>query len=70
MANDELKAAFINAHVAMLNCRVAGMQAENQHRLDCGNSIAYGVEQFTDVEAEFEPVLGHNALIAYIKDVP
>lgn len=70
MPSDELKAAFINAHVAIFNCRVAGMQAENRHRLDCGNSIAYGVEQFADLEAEFEPVLGHNALIAYIKDVP
>lgn len=29
-----------------VNARVAGMVAENQHRLDCGNSIAYGVEAF------------------------
>ena len=33
------------------NARVASMQAENQHRLDCGNSIAYGEDAFNN-EAE------------------
>lgn len=28
------------------NARVEGMKAENQHRLNCGNSIAYGEEAF------------------------
>jgi len=26
--------------------QVEGMKAENQHRLDCGNSIAYGEDAF------------------------
>ena len=33
--------AFILAQTALLNCRVAGMVAENQHRTNCGNSLAY-----------------------------
>ena len=28
------------------SARVEGMKAENQHRLACGNSIAYGEEAF------------------------
>lgn len=28
------------------NARVEGMKAENQHRLNCGYSIAYGEEAF------------------------
>jgi hypothetical protein len=34
------------ALISAVNARVAGMQAENQHRLSCGNSIAYGNEAF------------------------
>jgi hypothetical protein len=28
------------------NARVAAMQAENQYRADCGNSVAYAEEAF------------------------
>lgn len=39
-------AASILVQAFACNARVAGMAAENQHRLDCGNSIAYGEEAF------------------------
>ena len=35
------------AMVLAAHARVQGMVAENQHRLDCGNSIAYGEEAFS-----------------------
>lgn len=64
---DDLKAAFINAQTAMMNAEIQGMLAENQHRLDCGNSIAYGADAFMEVQSRFDPVLGYNALVAFIK---
>ncbi len=49
---DELKAAVINARVATAMIRAMGMQAENQHRMNCGSSIAYGEEAFVAVVEE------------------
>ena len=56
--------AFVLAQVALLNCRVEGMKAENRHRIACGNSIAYGEEEFRHVESEFESLIGCNAILA------
>lgn len=46
------------ALVALLNCRVAGMKAENDQRLHCGNSMAYVGDDFFAVEREFTTRLG------------
>lgn len=62
----EGKAAFIMAQAACAMARIAGMQAENQHRVACGGSIAYGEEAFAQVEAEY--MIGHNAVIDYLRD--
>lgn len=35
---------LVQANAVMV--RVAGMQAENEHRVACGNSISYGEEAF------------------------
>lgn len=43
----ESEVAFVMAQIALLNCEVAGMQAENTHRLNCGNSVAYGTSELT-----------------------
>lgn len=40
------------ALIAASQARIAGMQAENAQRLDCGNSIAYGEDAF-NIEAAF-----------------
>lgn len=64
---EELKAAFINAQTAMMQVELGGMIAENQHRMNCGNSIAYGEEAFIELQKRFEPVLGYNALVAFTK---
>ncbi len=45
----EERAAFIVGQAAILNAEVAGMVAENQHRMNCGNSIAFGVHAFQAV---------------------
>ena len=55
--------AFVLAQVALLNCRVAGMQAENQHRIACGNSVAYADDAFADVEREFAAMIGFNEIL-------
>ena len=49
------------ALVLAAHARVQGMVAENQHRLDCGNSIAYGEEAFS-AEASTMEDLGREIL--------
>lgn len=40
------------------------MLAENQHRANCGNSVAYASEAFFAVEREFEAMIGSNEILA------
>ena len=56
--------AMVIAQVALLNCEVAGMQAENQQRAACGHSVAYGEDAFESVRKRYEPVIGYNAIIS------
>lgn len=60
--NENQAAAYVAAQTALLNCRVAGMVAENQHQVSCGNSVAYAADEFLAVEREFESMIGHNAV--------
>jgi hypothetical protein len=55
-------AALISAQTALLNCRVTGMQAENQAMSSQGNGIPYRGDSFTAVSDEFEPILGLEAI--------
>jgi len=55
--------AFVLAQVALLNCEVAGMQAENQHRMNCGLSIAYGAAEFAGVRQQYEALIGSNEIL-------
>ena len=50
--------AFVLAQMALLNCRVSGMVAENASRLGNGLSIAYGDDAFFAVEREFAALIG------------
>ena len=43
---DSLKAAILIARAAQVNAEIAGMVAENQHRIANGDSIAYGYDAF------------------------
>ena len=56
--------AFAIAQAALLNCRVAGMHAENENRIANGLSIAYDQHDFAEVEREFEALIGSNELLA------
>lgn len=56
-------AAYIQAQTALMNCRVAGMIAANQRYKIIGESPAYDELHFAAIEREFEPVLGHNAIM-------
>lgn len=55
--------AFVMAQIALLNCEVAGMQAENTHRLSCGHSVAYGADEFAAVRQQYEAMIGSNAIL-------
>jgi hypothetical protein len=55
--------AFVMAQIALLNCEVAGMQAENTHRLSCGQSVAYGADEFAAVRQQYEAVIGSNVIL-------
>ena len=62
-------AAFINSQVAIFQCRLEGMKAENRQREVCGHSPAYTEEAFSELEAEFSSVISHNAVIQTFLDV-
>lgn len=64
--NADGKAAFIMAQAVCAMARIAGMQAENQHRTACGQPILYGEEAFARMETEY--VIGHNAVITFLQD--
>lgn len=59
----EQAAVYVAAQTAFFNCRVAGMQAENQHRLANGWGVVYGEDAFDKVASEFGVTIGHNAVI-------
>lgn len=59
----EQQAAFIYAQAVYAMGRIAGMQAENQHRNECGSSVAYGEEAFSAAVAG----LGHNDIISFFQ---
>jgi hypothetical protein len=64
----EQKAAFINAQIALFNCRVESMKTLNRLKEFHGEPPFYTEVHFTDLEREFTPVLGHNEVIAYFRD--
>ena len=47
-----MQAARVMALAAELNCKVAGMDAENKHRVSIGESIMYGEDAFEAVIVE------------------
>lgn len=57
------RAAYVMAQAALLQCRVAGMVAENQQRDHLDESVAYDDDAFLEVEREFQPLIGHEALV-------
>lgn len=60
----EERAAYINAQATLLRVEMEGMLAENQHRINCGNSIAYGEEAFTALRIRY-CFLEENPLIEF-----
>lgn len=58
---DEQKVAYLNAQVVCAQIEVAGMQAENQHRMNVGQSIAYGEEAFSALANKYG--IHHNAVL-------
>lgn len=67
MWTNETKAAFIIARAAELSAEIAGMQAENQYRLECGLQVAYGKDAFDNLIPCCYPELGHNNLIEFFR---
>ena len=61
------KSAFIVAQAAMLNAEIAGMQAENQWRANCGHSPAYDGTAFQFVIERYG-CLDCNSVLAYLRD--
>lgn len=55
--------AFVLAQVALLNCEVAGMQAENQYRIYCGLPVAYRSDEFAGVRQQYKGLIGCNEIL-------
>lgn len=64
--NTEARAAFIHAQAVCALAEIAAMQACNQQRAAVGDSPAYTEEHFRAVECQY--VIGHNAVIEYLRD--
>lgn len=65
---DEQKAAFINAQVALLNARIAGMIAANLSATS-PEIVPYSEKAFEDVVMEYEGTVGHNACLELFHDL-
>lgn len=63
--DENARAAFIIAQAACANAAIAGMQAENQHRLSLGQTIAYDEAAFLAIQDQY--MIGHNAVIEYLR---
>ena len=63
--NDEQKAAFIHGQIALFNCEVAGMIAENENNTVLGGQPSYKQVDFRELAASYESTIGHNAVIGY-----
>jgi len=63
----EQKAAYVMAQAALLNAKVASMQAENAVREQLGYAEAYGVKEWEDVLEKAQRVIGHNAIIKFFE---
>jgi hypothetical protein len=64
----ESQVAYINAQTAIFNCEVAGMMAENAACAVRGDSPSYDDGYFQAVKAEYELLIGHDALTEMGRD--
>ena len=62
------KAAFIIAQTQMMIAERDVMIAENIERERQGFSPANGPAQWEEMRQRWEPVLGYNALVSYLRD--
>ena len=67
METAEKRCAFIASQTACAMAEIEGMKAVNQYREMQGYSQAYGEEDFFAIPDKY--VIGHNAVIEYLRDV-
>lgn len=58
-------AALVMSQAACAMARAAGMTAENQYRMACGNQVAYGEDAFLKLIDEYG--IDHNAVVSTLK---
>lgn len=63
--NEQQQAAYVIAMAACAMAETAGMQAENQHRLSLGQTIAYDEQAFADVITRNG--IHHNAVLTLFR---
>lgn len=62
----EQRCAFLVSQSAVLNARIAGMQAENQQRIHRGESLAYAEDAFNkEIDAS---ICNWNSALDYLRD--
>lgn len=62
----EQAAAFIHAQSVCAMAAIQGMIAENQHRVACGHSVAYGEDAFSAIPDQYG--IGHNTVCTLFED--
>jgi len=68
MNTHETKEAFINAQTAIMLAEMEVMKAEDRERLNQGHTEANGPEQWQEFVDKWQPVLGYNSVIEYLRD--
>ena len=62
MNNDQI---YILSQIQCAAIECAAMQAENEHRISCGNSIAYGYDEFMELQNKYG--IHHNAVLSLLQ---
>lgn len=66
--NQNQAASFIAAQTALFNCRWNAMVAENQWQVKLYECPIFIMQDFKNLQMEFEPILGYNAIYQLYQD--
>lgn len=65
---EQAQYAMILAQVAMMNCEVAAMVAENQRHVKATGFPRYGEEAFQQLLRMYQPILGYNEILKTMQE--
>ena len=67
MNTPEQRAAYINAQVACAMIEAMGMKAQNEYRMQVGDTLEYLLNDFENLISKYG--IDHNSTIGYMREV-